>query len=119
MLPGSTFYSYRATVRQWIDGDTVEVDLDLGFSIHRIDRVRVYGVNCPEMRSGLDRERGRAAKAFSESLAPVGSTVVARTLKDSDKYGRFLAEIVLNDGRLVAQEIIAGEHGRPYFGGAR
>ena len=119
---GSASYTYRAAVREWVDGDTVEVDIDLGFAIHKIDRVRLHGVNCPETHSSdqAEKAKGKAAKAFSESLAPAGALIVLRSFKSGEeKYGRFLADVITDDGRDVAVELIRAGHGQPYDGGKR
>ena len=91
-------YFYSATLRRVVDGDTVDVDLDLGFNVSLTNqRIRFYGVNAPESRTRnlLEKTAGQAAKARLEDL-----------LKDADlyvhsfgkgKYGRILG--VLYDGR--------------------
>lgn len=112
------FYTYQATIILWVDGDTVDVDIDLGFGIRRMDRVRLFGANCPEA-TGTTRDAGLAAKLFASELAPTGTLVALRSSKPKDKYGRYLATIVLDDGRSVADEIIKAGHGVPYDGGKR
>ena len=57
-------YEYNATIRRWVDGDTVDVTLDLGFDILYNNRIRLYGINTPESRTRdlEEKERGLAAK---------------------------------------------------------
>lgn len=92
-------YKYEATVRRWVDGDTVDVDIDLGFGlIFHNKRIRLYGIDAYEQRTrDLDeKEKGLAATAFVNEMAPVGSKVTIVTYKEG-KYGRILAEIFLED----------------------
>jgi len=95
-------YVYKAVVKRWVDGDTVDVDIDLGFSvILRDQRVRLFGVDAPETRTrDLDeKERGLATKEYCIKMAPEGSAVVLRSYKDArGKFGRILAEILVMDG---------------------
>lgn len=87
-------YEYRATVVRWIDGDTCEVSLDLGFDVSLRQTLRLLRVNTPELR-GATYEQGFAAKRFVEQCCPAGSTIIVRTQKDrQEKYGRYLAEVV-------------------------
>jgi micrococcal nuclease len=95
-------YEYEATIRRWVDGDTVDVDIDLGFGlIYSNQRIRLYGIDAPEKRTRdlVEKERGLAATAYVNEQAPVGSRVVIKTYKD-DKYGRILGEIFVDDKNL-------------------
>ena len=92
-------YKYEATVRRWVDGDTVDVDIDLGFGlIFHNQRLRLYGIDAYESRTrDLDeKEKGLAATAFVNEMAPVGSKITIVTYKEG-KYGRILAEVFLDD----------------------
>lgn len=92
-------YHYKATIKRIIDGDTIVVVADLGFTISVELYLRVKGINTPEV-VGEERARGLEAKAFVEHLLPVGSPVTIITYKDrKEKYGRYLAEVrFLRDG---------------------
>ena len=92
-------YQYEATVRRWVDGDTVDVDINLGFGlIYANQRLRLYGIDAPEQRTrDLDeKEKGLAATAYVNEVAPVGSKITIVTYKEG-KYGRILAEVFLED----------------------
>ena len=92
-------YKYQATVRRWVDGDTVDVDIDLGFGIiFHNQRLRLYGIDAYESRTrDLDeKEKGLAATSFVNEMAPVGSKITIVTYK-TGKYGRILAEVFLDD----------------------
>ena len=89
-------YEYKATIRRVVDGDTVDVTLDLGFDILYNNRIRLLGIDTPESRPRdlEEKKRGLAAKDRVKELCPVGSTVMLKTTKDGrGKFGRILGEI--------------------------
>ena len=89
-------YEYSAKIRRWVDGDTVDVTLDLGFDILYNNRIRLYGINTPESRTRdlEEKKRGLAAKDRVKELCPVGSSIILKTTKDGrGKFGRILGEI--------------------------
>ena len=78
-------YEYSCTIDRVVDGDTVDVDIDLGFGVWlRKERVRMYGIDTPESRTRdlVEKKYGLAAKDFVLSFLPVGSTQTLRTKKD-------------------------------------
>lgn len=79
-------YTYKAEVIRWIDGDTVELKVDLGFHTKHQSNFRLHGINAPERGT----PEASVAADLAGMLAPVGSTVVVQTFKSSDKYGRWL-----------------------------
>ncbi len=86
-------YEYNARVVSVIDGDTIVVDIMLGFDIVFRTPLRLYEVYAPEIR-GAEREAGLKAKYFLEDLLPAGSLIRIETIKDrKEKYGRYLAKI--------------------------
>lgn len=86
-------YRYEAVVVSVYDGDTVTLNIDVGFSTHRIEHCRLSRIDSPELR-GDNRQAGLTARDFLRELLPVGSTVQIQTIKDNrEKYGRYLAEI--------------------------
>ena len=91
-------YAYNAEIVRWVDGDTVDVDIDLGFDIIlRNQRVRLFGIDAPESRTRdlSEKERGLEAKSYVERTVPTGSRVQLKTHKEG-KYGRILGEILFN-----------------------
>jgi micrococcal nuclease len=85
-------YIYKAELVRVVDGDTVDLIIDLGFDTSRKERFRLYGIDAPEMRTAA----GKAAKAWLwEALQPLETiyvqTVQLETKAKRDKYGRFLA----------------------------
>ena len=112
-------YLYEAKVLSWLDGDTLEVEIRLGFHVSCTKRLRVYGLNCREVHTKNEDEKkqGLGDKSFAENLLPVGKTTRMRSHKGADdKYGRWLAEIELSDGQDFATAMISAGHGKPYFG---
>lgn len=113
-------YEYRILGARVVDGDTVDLDIDLGCKVSLRDRFRLYGpdpngpdgLNAPEMNT----PEGKAAKAFLakivENAVAAGFPLVARTLKDrKEKYGRWLVVIYEPDGTLnVNAELLKAGH---------
>ena len=103
-------HEYNCTIRRVVDGDTVDVDIDLGFGIwiHN-ERVRLYGIDTPESRT-RDLEEKKAwlfAKDVVLHYLPEGSKQVLRTHKDKvGKYGRVLGEFVIYDSLADRQTTI-------------
>jgi micrococcal nuclease len=91
----ASLYHYRARVTAVYDGDTCTVDIDLGLSTWiRGEKLRLNRINAPEM-TGTDKPKGTAARDYLRSLI-LDKDVVLETIKDArEKYGRYLAEIWL------------------------
>lgn len=87
-------YTYRAIVIKVIDGDTVDLNIDLGFHISVSKRIRLSLIDASEMNT----DAGKQAKQFvSDKLSEGKSVIVQTKLDSSDKYGRILGEIFLDD----------------------
>tara|TARA_R100001369_G_scaffold60545_1_gene87354 strand:- start:27 stop:446 length:420 start_codon:yes stop_codon:yes gene_type:complete len=112
-------YEYACKVERVVDGDTVDVVLNLGFDIMYKSRVRLYGIDTPESRTrNLDEKaRGKMAGAFLKNKIDTGKKVVIQTkLKDSrGKFGRVLGNIIV-DGININQLMIDNHHAAAYFG---
>ena len=97
-------YEYRGRIDRVVDGDTVDVDIDLGFGVWmKKQRIRLYGVDTPESRTRDAEEKvfGNMAKDFVKEDVPEGSTQVLRTKLDGKgKFGRILGEFVIEDTTL-------------------
>ena len=118
-------YWYTGTVLKVIDGDTVDLMIDLGFSIHHKIRVRLYGVNTPESRTkdAAEKEMGLKAKEFTKDWLTNHKTVFIKTIVDkNEKYGRVLAELYssgdINNSSTAClnKDIISAGYAREYFG---
>jgi micrococcal nuclease len=84
------FYFYHAVVTRIYDGDTVTLDIDLGFNTWlKNQNIRLSGINAPEIR-GEERENGLASRDALRRLV-LGKKIILESIKDStDKYGRWL-----------------------------
>jgi micrococcal nuclease len=113
-------YEYNARLTRVVDGDTVWLDVDLGFGVHANSDFRLYGINTPEV-IGATRAAGLAAKAELERLLSLGSLRIETHKGDeSDKYGRWLANLYVRqvDGveLRVNERLVSGGFAKAYFG---
>jgi len=114
-------YQYFAVVNRVVDGDTLDVSVDLGFSIHAKTLLRMEGINAPELH-GVSAEEslaGRAAKEYLESLVG-GKKVRVTTAKAKEKYGRYMATVWLIGSGLqkssVNQMMVEAGHAKVWDG---
>ena len=113
-------YSYEAKVNRVIDGDTVDLDIDLGFKTYLHDvRCRLIGIDTPESRGKKKCEAGLQAKELvTQELT--GQTVRIRSYKDetvdinSDSFGRWLVRIYL-ENKDYNQSLIDRGYAVPYL----
>ena len=112
-------FEYQCKIVKVIDGDTTDVDIDLGFGVWlKKQRIRFYGVDTPESRTSDKEEKvyGMMAKEFVQHRLPLGSPQVLRTHKDGvGKYGRILGEFIVKDTTLN-QLLIDTHNAVAYFG---
>ena len=112
-----TPYIYKIKqVLKVVDGDTVDLLIDLGFDIYIEKRIRLYGINTPETRTRdlKEKKRGLAAKARLEELCsiPEDENLILKSY-GVGKYGRVLGEIVARGA--VLNNILLGEgHAKAY-----
>ena len=110
---------YSCKVDRVVDGDTIDVVLNLGFDILYKSRVRLYGIDTPESRTrNLDEKaRGKMAGAFLKDAIEKGEKVIIQTkLKDSrGKFGRVLGNVIV-DGININQTMIENFLAVAYFG---
>ncbi|MEO5336899.1 MAG: thermonuclease family protein [Magnetospirillum sp. WYHS-4] len=111
---------YEATVTGVIDGDTIAIDAPVWPGVVARDRLRVAGVDTPELHGKCSAEKAAArdATALVKMLVPAGARVSIH-LDGQDKYGRLLGRVILPDGRELADVLIAAGLARRYDGGAR
>lgn len=121
-------YEYRCKVTKVIDGDTVDVDIDLGFDIIlRDERVRIMGIDTPESRTRdkVEKKFGLASKARLKELiggksGPILKTQINKKGEDMrGKFGRILGDFVTDDGRMVTDILVEEGHAVAYFGGSK
>lgn len=122
-------YEYNAKVLAVTDGDTLDLEVDLGFYpiTTRLKRARFYGINAPEKST----QEGKNVKAWLEARLPIGSMVRIKTVKmrtgreKGEKFGGFLVhvyEVPKPDtelGQSLNDEMVELGFAVPYFGGAR
>ena len=120
-------YEYRVVIDRWVDGDTVDVNIDLGFGVWLKDqRVRLAGINTPESRTRdlEEKARGKAAHAFAERFAPAGeeAKLVCKSYDSKGKFGRILGEI-WSVGEFADKSVnvylLENGHAVEYHGGKR
>lgn len=120
-------WEYRCKIVHIVDGDTVDVDIDLGFGIELKDeRVRIAGIDTPESRTRdlIEKQFGLAATARCHELLPVGSTqtLVTQFNKDGEemkgKFGRILGDFRI-DNTLYTEILLAEHHAVRYEGQAK
>jgi micrococcal nuclease len=88
-------YTYKCTVTKIIDGDTIDVDIHLGFDVVLTkQRIRLMGIDTPESRTRNleEKARGLLSKQYMIDKCPVGSKITLKSL-DRGKFGRILGEI--------------------------
>jgi len=118
-------YHYSATVDRVVDGDTIDVFLDLGFDITLKGRVRFHGMNAPESRTrdAEEKMRGLEAKAYVENWVEGhnGKIIIQTSLDERGKFGRILGRILCPDDECdcLNDDMIKYGYAEPYFGGAR
>ena len=111
-------YEYNCKIVRVIDGDSIILDIDLGFGlwIHG-ESIRLFGVDCPECRSRDKEEKaaGLAAKDFVKRLLHDGGTYTLTT-KEKGKFGRYLGTIYLTEETSINDALVKERLAVPYFG---
>jgi len=117
---------YDVVLLKCVDGDTVDVDIDLGFGVWLKDeRVRIMGIDTPESRTSDKVEKlfGTAAKNRLKELLKDGGKLITTEDKSGEdmkgKFGRILGDFRVADGRRVTEIMIEEGHCVAYFGGSK
>lgn len=95
-------YTYRATVDRVVDGDTIDLVIDLGFKITTNQRIRLRGINTPETynvkKDSEEYKKGMEAKNYViQRMEENQNKVIIETEKDVGKYGRYIGIIRMED----------------------
>lgn len=118
-------YEYKCNIVKIVDGDTVDVDIDLGFGVWLKDeRVRIMGIDTPESRTRdkVEKKFGLASKAKLKSL--LGKTGILKTQVNKNgedmkgKFGRILGDFQVG-ARMVTEILCEEGYAVPYFGGSK
>jgi len=112
-------FEYFCKVTRVVDGDTIDVSVDLGFNIWHQARIRMAGIDSPESRTRRKAEKvlGLAAKARLKELLK-GQKVSIQCTKEKGKFGRILADVVVNN-KSINQQLVEEGHARKYIGGKK
>ena len=115
------FEYYVKKVSKVVDGDTIDVDIDLGFDISFSSRVRLAGIDTPESRTTdkIEKALGLEAKDYLKKAIDASKTVVIKTEKmdSSEKYGRILGWVFLDGSKVsVNEQMIADGYAWGYLG---
>ena len=112
-------WTYRAKVIKVVDGDTVDVDIDLGFGMtYKKQRVRMVGIDTPESRTRdlVEKKFGKASKAHLKSILESGD--IELVSHDKGKFGRILGDLFIGSSTFsVNQQMINDHHAVAYTGG--
>ena len=116
-------YEYKCKVNKVIDGDTVDVDIDLGFGVVLTDeRVRIMGIDTPESRTRDKVEKlfGLASKKRLKELLSKHCVLKTEINKNGEdmkgKFGRVLGDFVAADGRMITDILIEEGYAVSYHG---
>lgn len=109
-------YEYKANVVSVYDGDTLRVDIDLGFDVWMKNAsIRLIGINAPELR-GETKPAGLISRDALRTQV-LGKTVILQTVRDAtEKYGRYLGTVIL-DGININSWLVANNYAVPYMEG--
>ncbi|MBW1811815.1 MAG: thermonuclease family protein [Deltaproteobacteria bacterium] len=110
--PVSGLHTYVAVLERVIDGDTLLARVDLGFDVWRVERIRLRGIDTPELKT----EKGREAKQYVEQVLAEIPFLVLRTYK-TDRYARYVADVfydkllkkksrVFEKGKFLNQDLV-------------
>lgn len=119
-LGDPTDFSYRVNkVTKVVDGDTIDVIIDMGFDIMFKSRVRLFGIDTPESRTrdNIEKKYGLLSKKYLQQKLKSAKKITIKTHKDSEtgKFGRILGEIFC-DGINVNLQMCKEGHAVKYYG---
>ena len=115
-------YEYAVTIKRVVDGDTVDVDIDLGFGVVLAnERVRIMGIDTPESRTRdlVEKKFGLAAKAKLKDILGKKAILKCEKYDAKGKFGRILGDFSTADGQMATKILIETGHAVAYFGGSK
>lgn len=118
-FPALDAWLWPAICIRVVDGDTLDVLVDRGFRDTSVKEIRPYGIDTPERGEPGYKEATEGLRSLVMN-GGVGRSLIVRTIKPHEKYGRWLASIeVVDTGLDVVTEMINLGLGVPYFGGKK
>ena len=122
-------FKYLARIIYVMDGDTLKLDIDLGFRVHILETVRLARINAPDTVNFGAQGINDPAKNYILDKCPIGSMCLAQITRP-DKYGRWLAEIffqpgendpvkILQNPRVLNDELVRNGFAKLYSGGKK
>jgi len=118
-------YVYRIrSIAKVVDGDTIDADIDLGFSISLTKRIRLAGIDTPESRTTDAREKnlGLESKEWLKKRLEFAKDIIIRTEKpdSTEKYGRIIGHLFINnEDQSLNNQMISEGYAWPYDGGTK
>jgi micrococcal nuclease len=112
-------YEYQAWIERIVDGDTVDVLIDLGFDVHMKQRIRLDGIDTPETRTTdlTEKQCGKLAQKFVEDRLLLGNAYKLNTTLDNEgKFGRVLGVFTLESGEILGDLLMQNHLAAPYYG---
>lgn len=107
-------YEYYTKVERIVDGDTLDVFIDLGFSIWHKERIRLSGIDTPEKNTIL----GKTLKQFL--VDNLEGKLIKLQVTKTDKYGRYLGTVFLKDSSIsINDQLVKANLAKPYFGDSK
>lgn len=116
MKPKPFVYNIEKILK-YVDGDTIDVRLDLGFNTFVEKRVRLYGINTPEVRTRDKKikERGLKAKARLQELCEEESGPLILVSHGLGKYGRVIGELITQHNLIINRVLVIEGHAEEYI----
>lgn len=111
-------FTYNCRIAKIVDGDTLDVDIDLGFGIWKTnERIRLWQIDTPECRTKDKEEKkyGLIAKNFVEEHLPVGKIFELQTL-EKDKFGRYLGAVFVRNRLSINDMLLKANLAVKYVG---
>lgn len=113
-------YRYKVSIVKVVDGDTVDVDIDLGFGmVYKKQRVRMLGIDTPESRTRdlVEKKFGKASKKHLKGMLEAAESIELVS-HDKGKFGRILGDLFIGSNETsVNQQMILDHHAVAYTGG--
>jgi|TARA_R100001594_G_scaffold27919_3_gene52954 micrococcal nuclease len=115
-------YNYGVTIDRVVDGDTLDVMIDLGFNTHIKRRIRMYGINAPESRTRDLEEKARGLASKERLIEMLDEDNIVMKSHGKGKFGRVLGELFVkkeNEYISVNDLLVKEGFAKEYFGGKR